>query len=856
MLRATLKSLLSRKLRLTLAVIAVVLGVMFVSGANVLTDSLSDGFRRLFQTVSEDVAVQVLPTEEAAEEIDPPLLTDEDLETLSQVDGVEEVEGDVSGLNVIPYDSEGEPVSTASGVYLGIGLRPDALDSDDGVMRVSEGRLPEADDEIAITEFTAQEAGLGVGDTMTVYVTSIHSASEYRIVGLLEYSGGRDTLGGETMVVFTEAHGQELFYGQTGVFSGAALYSDGSVSDEQLRDRVAEVLPADFRALTGEEYADEQASDIEEGLSFLNWFFLSFAIVALVVGVFLIFNTFNIVVAQRTRELALFRALGASWAQVTGAVLLEAVIVGVVGSALGLLAGVGIAAGLRAAMESFAFELPEGGLIVELSTVIVGFAVGITVTVISAFIPAIKASSVPPIAAMRDVTRMDKPLRALTITGLCVLLPGVGLIGLSLTGVGSLTLWLLLGGVLLSFLGVALLSPALTRPLAGLVGRLLSWGTASRLGNRNALRNPRRTAVTASALMIGVTLVTTVSVLGSSFQATTTALFDEELGADIIISTNATEYTGEQGFDPALIEEVAALPEVDEAIAVHGALAPVDGTSSLVYAVSDLDTALSIFNMSSVDGQIESLGEREALIDQNTAESNDWSVGDTVSVELPRTGEVDYTIVGIYDSNVMFGLILPQEATAGFEGPLALQGFVSLDREVRDDSERVAQVVSQIEDIMREYPLVFVADQSEYAEQVNRIIDIALAILYVLLALAVVIAVLGIVNTLLLSIYERTRELGMLRAIGMSRRQVKRMIRVESVIMSLFGCLLGIIAGLALGAALTGTLIREELLTEFALPGTELLIFVVIALLAGVAAAWWPAFRASRLKILDAIAYE
>lgn len=855
MLRSSLKGLLHRKLRLILAVIAVMLGVGFVAGANVLTDSLSSGFDKLFATVNENVAVQVQPDDDAADgETEPPRLTAADVARLESVDGVAKVHGDVSAEGVVPFSVDtGKAVQTGGPPSLGIGIDPDELEDPASIVRLVDGSAPERDDEAVLTKRTANLAAASVGDTIKVYVPRLREAKEYRVVGVLQYTGDRDSLGGETMVGFTIEEGQRLFYGKEGVYSGASIVAEPEVADTALKRRVAADLPSGFTAKTGQEATDEQASEIKEGLGFINWFFLTFALVALLVGVFLIFNTFNIVVAQRSRELALYRAMGASRGQVTRTVLVEALVIGLVGSGLGLLFGAGLAMAAQGFFGAIGIDLPDGGVVVSVTTVLISLATGIGVTLVSALAPAIRASGVSPVAAMRDVVKPDKPLRWLLLSGLLLAVPGVALIAWALTGIGGATLPVLGLGVVAVFVGVALLSPVLTRPLSGLVGGLLSWGAASKLGRRNALRNPRRTAVTAAALMIGVTLVSAFTVLGASFKATVTELFNDQRGADVIINTTNMQGPpdGRLGFDPDKLNEVRDIDGVEKAAPLHVSLAKVDGSDSYVSA-TDLASAKSMFAMTVESGRVGDLADDEAAVDKRTAKDNGWKVGDAIAVQPAGGGERTYRIVGVYDSELgMNGVLLDSAAAKLFAGDLANQGYVKLS----DDADSDA-VVKQVESILADYPMVTVADRSDMVEQVNSQIDIALNIFRVLLALAVFIAFLGIVNTLLLSIYERTRELGMLRAIGMARKQVKRMIRVESVIIAVFGCALGIGLGLALGVAVGNALIDQGQMTTIALPGVDLIAFVAVAVVAGVAAAWWPAFRASRLNVLEAIAYE
>ncbi|WFE28575.1 ABC transporter permease [Solwaraspora sp. WMMD791] len=848
MLRATLKSLLSRKLRLVLSGVAIILGVLFVSSATVLTDSLSDRFERLFQTVNADVAVQVQAADPASQQAQPPLLTEADLDRLAAVPGVASVTGDASATGVIPFRAADDKAVPSQAPQLGIGLADTG--DDDALLQVAQGRAPAADDEVALTRLTADQAGVTVGDRLRVYVSSTYETSEYEVVGLLEYSGGRATLGGETLVAFTVAHAQQLFYGETGVFGAAQLTADDGIADDELKRLVAAEVPAGFEAVTGAEVADEQASQFTQLLTFVNWFFLGFALIALLVGMFLIFNTFNILVAQRSRELALLRALGASWTQVTSTVLIEALVVGLIASTLGLAAGVGVAAGLQYVAVS-ALSLPAGGLIVSPTAVLASYLVGVLMTVVAALVPAVRASSVPPIAAMRDVVRPDRSLTGLTVTGAVVTAVGAVGLALGLAGVPGVTVIALGGGVLLSMIGVALLSPALTRPIAGTVGRLVSWGTASGLGRRNTLRNPRRTAVTAAALMIGVTLVSTIAVIGASLKATTTDLVENGLGAEIIILTNGQQLpTGREGFDPQRLDEVAALDGVTGTLAYHFVLLTADGRPNQIISATDLSQAGSMFAFEIEQGRLDAADD-EAVVDTNTAQTNGWALGDEVVVDMPRGGERSYEIVGIYRTALTAGLILPQSQVQYFAGPLAYQGFVA----TAPDAD-VARIVTQTEELMADYPLVTVGDRSSFVQQQNQLVDILLSIFYVLLALAVLVAFIGIINTLVLSIYERTRELGLLRAVGMSRRQVRRMVRVESLLMAVFGCLLGVGLGVALGLSASYAMRSQDVLSVVSVPYGQLAGFVVAAALAGVVAAWWPAWRASRLNVLQAIAYE
>lgn len=847
MIKASLRGLLQRKLRLALALIAIVLSVTFLSTAMVLTSTLNARFGTLFSTINQNIAVQVQPEETDNQE--PPLLTEADLDRLADVDGVRVVQGDVSAEGVIPFrSSDGKAVSVQS-VTLGAGVTgEDEL----GLVELADGALPQAAGEVAVSQHTAKLAGVAIGDQLKVFVPRIAEAKEFEVVGTVAYSGGRDSLAGETLVLFEQTEAQQLFYGKTGVFGAAALAADEGVSQDELKRRVSEEVPAGFEAKTGDEVTEEQSSAVSEVFSTLsNFILMPFVVIAAFVGVFLIYNTFNIVVAQRARELALLRALGAGWGQVTLSVLLEAIIVGAVGATIGLGAGIGLGALSESVLSGLmGLDLPSGGIVVTGWAILLSYLVGVLVTVIAAFIPAIKAATVPPIAAMREVARPDKSLKGLSITGSVFALIGTGLVALALTGLGSVTLLVLGAGVLTVFLGAALLSPLLSKPVVRLLGKVVGRGQPGRLGVRNALRNPRRTAVTAAALMIGVMVISLVGVIGASFKATIEQVVSQDMGADIIIQAGGNAEPGKTGFDPGALDEVRALPGVSEAVAWHISGATVNGTPNFV-SVLDLERARSMFALTASEGELRTLAGSELVVDDITAKDSGWTVGEQITIGLPK-GEGTYTVVGLYERTPVWqGIVLGEPAVADLAGPLAFNGFVKL-----KDGADAAATTAAVEEIMSDYPMVTVGDQSDYIAQQNAFFDIALGVVTVLLGVALLIALLGILNTLLLSIVERTRELGLVRAIGLSRGGVMRMVTAESVLIAVFGCLLGMVLGIGLGAMFVKALIDMEFITVLALPWTDLATYLIIAVVAGVVAALWPARRAARLNVLDAIAYE
>lgn len=848
MIKASLRGLLQRKLRLTLAVVAIVLSVGFLAGSIVLGDTLNARFSGLFATLNEDVAVQVTAKDDDAQE--PARLTQAELDRLSNVDGVAGVSGDVSGEGVVPFRTDnGEEVTAQVSVGAGVPPEDDPL----GLVEMRTGEWPDRPDEIAISANTAKLAKADVGTQLKVFIPQLGEAKSYRVTGVAGFSGGRDSLFGETFVFFELAHGQEIFYGKTGVYAGASFSAESGVSEQELKERIERELPAGFRAQTGEEATEEQSDALGDSFGLFTFILIGFAGVAAFVGIFLIYNTFNIIVAQRSRELALLRAMGASWGQVIRSVLLESLIVGGVGSTLGLAAGIGLGAGAEAWLSTtLGLQLPSGGVVISGWAVLWSYVVGVVVTVLAAFIPAVKASTVPPIAAMRETVRPDKSLKGISITGLAFLVPGGGLVAWALTGIGSATTLVLMAGLGLVFLGAALLSPLLAKPVVRVLGAVIGRGQAGKLGVRNALRNPRRTAVTAAALMIGVTLISAAATVASSFKTSIEELIGGNTGVEVMIQapSNAPP-TGEFGFNPQALDQVKQLPGVTDVAAWHITIDSTLAGTPAFLAATDVEVAKRMWGMDTVSGEIRTLGAQEIVIDDNMAEASNWKVGDEISVGIGQTSK-QYEVVGVYEATpAIQGPILGLPAVDDFGGKLAYQGFVSL-----DDNADVAATVTAVENIMKDYPGVTVGDMSSYVEQANAAFDFLVNAITILLGVALLIALLGIINTLLLSIVERTRELGLVRAVGLSRGGVVRMIAVESVLIAVFGCLLGLAVGIGLGAAFVKALIDLDVMSTFTLPWLNLGIYVGVALVFGVIAALWPARRAAKLNVLEAIAYE
>jgi putative ABC transport system permease protein len=848
MLRATFSGMRHRKLRLMLSGLAVVLGVMFVSGALILTDTLSRSFDRMFAGVYENVDVQVhgeplVAVDEFEGEEVPANIPAATVDTVAAIPGVAQVTGEVEADGARLIGADGKVVPSFGPPRMGINWT-----GEDGLVELHAGRGPTAPDEIAIDAALARNAEVSVGDR--VGVLTLEPKQEFTVVGIFGFTEDRDTIGGVQFIAFTDEVAQQLMLGEPDVWSGLDVKAAGGVAPEQLRDDIAATLGDGYQVRTGEQLADEASAELKAGLSFFNYILLGFAGVALFVGIFLILNTFSIMVAQRTRELALTRAVGASRRQIITSVLLEAVVIGLIGSALGLAAGVGVGAVLAALAAGF-ISLPMAGLAVPVSAVVTAFTIGTLITLVAALLPALRAARVPPVAAMQEAATPDRPLTRLSIAGALVAAAGGALLTLGLSGnAAGQELWAVLGGVLVCFVGVALLTPLVARPVVSVLGRLFAWSVPGKLGRLNSGRNPRRTAITAAALMVGVALVTGVGVMLESAKESISGLAEDTMDAELIIS-------GDSGgprpatFDPAVLEDTSQLPGVAAVAGSYLDLASVDGENTYLSATNDLAADRDIFGLTATSGSLDPLGPDQLVLDDRTAEDRGLAVGDQVQVQLSRGETHPYQVVGVYEWMPIYsGFVLPEQATEDFGVPQPMMGFVKL-----TDGASVDQVRTAVAGLLADSPEVSVADQSAFIEEQTSQLDGVFTMIQVLLGLAILIAVLGIINTLALSVLERTRELGLLRAVGLGRAATMRMVTVEAVVISVFGALLGVVVGTGLGSAAVQAL-RDEGIDKLALPWADMGTYLALAAVVGVIAAVLPSIRAARTNVLTAIAYE
>lgn len=849
MLRATLRSLLARKLRLVLSGMAVVLGVMFVSGALVLTDTLGRTFDAVFNDAyaTTDVSVTATPNIEISEfegEQVATALPAELVQRVAAVPGVADAVGVVSADGARVIGADGKVLTSFGPPQLGgnwIG--------EDELVQLREGRGPTADDEIVVNAAVAQAAGLSVGDR--VGVLTREPKQEFSVVGIFGYSGGRDSIGGVQEVLFTDAAAAQYMLGQADAYTNVVVRADDAVTAESLRDDIAAALGTGYQVKTGAELAEEASAGLKQGLTFFNNILLGFAGVALFVGTFLILNTFSIIVAQRTRELALLRALGGSRRQMIGSVMMEAVVIGLIASALGLAAGVGVGALLAYLFGQFGGGLQLAGIGLPTNAVVAAFTVGTLVTVIAATLPALRASRIAPIAALQEAATPDRPLTRITVAGSVITAAGAALLATGLTGnAGGNTLWTILAGVLVAFIGVALLTPMISRPVVGVIGRLFAWSVPGKLGRLNSGRNPRRTAITAAALMVGIALVTGVTVILDSAKQSITRLAQDTIQADLVIS-GAQTGPRMPTFDPAVLDSMAGLDGVTLVAGIYGDLALVDGERQWVTATSDVTALSEIYQARATAGTIDAQPADGLLVDSATAADLGLGVGDRVEVRYSHGEPAQYTLTGIYaESDLFGGFVVPVAAAENFAIAQPTQAYLQLAPEASKD-----RVAGQVEALLADSPEVAVADRTAFIEQQTSQLDTLLTMIQILLALAILIAVLGIVNTLALSVLERTRELGLLRAIGLNRAQTMRMVTVEAVVISVFGALLGVVVGTGLGAAVVRAL-RDQGITKLFLPWGQMALLLGLAALVGVVAAVLPSIRAARLNVLAAIAHE
>ena len=853
MIKLVLAGLLARKLRLVTTALAVTLGVAFIAGTLVLTDTMTNIFDNLSSGVYKGTDAVV----RAKSVFNDPMATGEQrpfidaslVPTLSRVPGVAAAEGTAFGYTRL-IGKDGKPLGNPSGGAPTLGGNWSQVPQLNPFQLVA-GHAPQAPDEVVIDRKSAQDGHLAVGDTTTVLVMG--PPQRVRISGIVAF-GTADSPAGASVVLFTTPVAQRLVTAP-GKFSSISFVANG-VSQQQLVSNLRRVLPAGSEAVTGAAIIKEQQDSFQKGLSFFTDFLLIFAVVALVVGAFVILNTFAITVAQRTRENGLLRALGASRRQVLRSVLLEAVAIGLIASLIGLAAGVALALGLKALLGALGLGLPSGAIVFSARTVTVSLLAGLAVTIVAAVSPARKAAKVPPVAAMQDVTvgSTGYGSKQRVIVGIAILALGVAALFTGLFGHVASAFLVVGAGVLLVFLGVSVLGRTIALPLSRIIGAPLPRlrGVTGRLARENAMRNPKRTAASASALMIGVGLVVFITIFAASAKASVNASIDRTLAGDMVIDSGAGMSGG--GVDPGLAQRLNALPQVAAATGVRNGAALILGKVEQITAV-DPRAGSKIFDVGALQGSIAGLGTNGIAVYKDVATKNHLKLGDAVPVVFRDTGPRQLRVALIYGDSVAapsprYFLGTPAY-DAHFTTRYDSQVFVK-----KAPGVTAAAALAAVQRVSAQYaPGTTVMDQAAYKAERVKPFNRLLALIYVLLALAIVIALLGIGNTLALSIFERTRELGVMRAVGMTRRQLRGTIRWESVIIALQGTVLGLLIGVFFGWALVAAL-KNQGITNFSVPYLTLIIVVILAGLAGVVAAILPSRRAAKLNILRAIVTE
>ncbi|HEX6311933.1 MAG TPA: FtsX-like permease family protein [Acidimicrobiia bacterium] len=852
MWKVTRKGLRAHKLRFALTALAVLLGVAFMSGTMVLTDTIRKTFDDLFADIRDGTDAYVRSSEAIESDFGPTQrgrISADLLPEIEDVDGVEAAEGEIQFYaqfvgkdgDTLGNPEQGPPTFGSNWNEVPE-LNPWGLEPG--------GSAPETADQVVMDKKSADDGGFEVGDRVTVLTQN--PPREYEVAGIVKF-GSADSPAGASVALFETEEAQRIT-DAVGEFGAISVVGDSGVSEQELVGRIRDVISdPQVEVLTGEEITAEDQDEIQDALQFISIPLFVFAGIALLVGAFIIFNTFSIVVAQRTREMALLRAIGASQRQVTTSILLESLVVGVFASLVGLAVGVGLSVLLKAALSSFGFDIPSSGIVVTTTAVVVSLVIGTVMTLVSAVVPAWRGARVPPIAAIRDVA-LQQGTRVIrrSVIGGTVFVVGVTGILLGLFGDVDNGIYAVALGALLVFIGATVLGPVFARRSSQIIGWPVAHlrGVTGNLARENAMRNPQRTSATAAALMIGVAIVGFFTVFASSLKASVNAQVDRAFTADFVISTGG--FGGATGFSPDLAEQVADLPEVGDSTPLRFGQATIDGDDDFVVGL-DPQTAEDLFDLDPRQGEVSELTPDGIAVSTKAAGDNDWEIGSRIPVQFPN-GERTLTVQATYGVGLREGLsdfaVSIDGFALGYPENLDNQIYVTLASGVTPDEGRAA-----LEQVTEPYPQAEVQDSTEFKESFSAMVNQILGLVYVLLFLAVLIALIGIANTLALSVYERTRELGLLRAVGMTRRQLRSSVRWEAVIIAILGTLIGLAIGVFFGWAVIRAL-RDEGFEKFAPSAGQLVTIVIAAGLAGVVAALFPARRAAKLNVLEAITTE
>ena len=840
MFRLSLKMTLARKGRLLLTSLAIILGTSFLAGTSIFSATVNSTFDRLFTDVFRDVDAYVRSTSSVdtgfGEQRAPSPISA--LETILGVEGVSAAVGDMqSYARVIGKD--GKPLGEDQGPPTFGGI---ASSSVAGLWNTETGRLPIGPKEVMLDRTTAEAGKFAIGDT--VRVNALSGTREFSLVGIANY-GDISSPGGATFALFDQPTASEFLL-KPGFVDAFLIQGDGTLSDEALAKAIdAALLPSDkLETLTGAQITEETTSQIKTVLGFFTTFLTAFSFIALGIGCFVIYNVFSITAAQRQRESALLRAIGASRRQVTNSLLVEAVVIGLVGSTLGFIFGIGLSQALSALLNAIGLEIPTTGLTINSSAIFSTVLIGTVITTLSAILPALRSGRVPPLAAIRE-TALDvvTGLTRRVIIGLVFMILGVVALVASINGAEVIFLGL---GVLAVFAGVLVLGPAISKPVAMLLGKPVARlrGITGAMSQQNAARNPKRTARTAAPVLIGVALVTSFTALAASIKSEIRESIGSSFRGDFALSVNSR---GFGGIPTSVTDQIDQLPEVQTATGV-GFIAAKVGDESPFILVFNPKTADGLYNLEMIEGRQSDLGKDEIFIEQDKSIEKNLPVGSSVQVTLIDGRSIQLKVAGTY-KNAYGNYVVSRELFEGVATPL-FDSFVyiSTNTNVSDENARTA-----ISAISADLGVGTLESRTEYIDSQAAQIDQFLALIYGLLFLSVIIAIVGIIITLLLSVFERRHEIGLLRSVGMTRSQVRTMVRWESVITSLFGAVTGVLLGIVTGVVIVVSL-NESGISAFTLPITSTIFILIGSFIIGVIAAVFPAWRATRTEIITAIA--
>ncbi|MET8544504.1 FtsX-like permease family protein [Kitasatospora sp. NPDC004799] len=853
LLRTSLRSFFAHKGRMALSLVAVVLSVAFVSGTLVFSNTATGTFDKLFAATASDVSVQ---PPKPAEDEEPqaarlPTVPVALADRVAAVPGVKKAVGQVMVGNAVLVDpATNKLVGPTTGAPTLLG---NWTDTPRNPVTVTSGHAPRNPGELVLDADTAKKAKLGLGDR--IRVENAGGKHDFTIAGIATFT---TTNPGAALGFLDTPTAQQVLLGEA-AYTSVEAFGDGSRGNDRLKADVLAAVGNGYQAKTAAEQKDENTKQVGGSLTFMKYAMLGFAVVSAIVGAFLIVNTFSMLVAQRTREIGLLRAVGGSRRQVNRSVLVEALILGVLGSTLGVAAGLGVAVGLIKLMNALGMDLRAADLRIGPDVFVAGYALGIVVTLVAAWFPARRASRISPMAALRDhgTPAETRANLARTVLGLLLTAGGGALLVLGAGAEQAATGGRYLGlGVVLTLIGFVVLGPLLASAVVRVLGAVLPavFGPSGKLAQRNAMRNPRRTGATAAALMIGLALVVASSVFSSSAVTSAGAQIDRSVGVDYIVDGGRSEVTAE------MTDIVRRTPGIDHVTVQKGFRAKVqlpDGRQ----ARTELDAVppaffATDFRPTAKAGAVESVARGSLGIGEAFAKDNGLKVGDRVTVDYGR-GRTQVLPVGVvFAKGELFGNgSFVDLDTMARVVPAAEQPPVGVFFAKASAGADVAKTLAALQDGLKEYPQLTVKDQAGYKELVRSQVDTLLYLIYGLVALSITVAVLGVVNTLALSVVERTREIGLLRAIGFSRRQLRRMIRLESVVIAVFGAVLGTGLGLAWGVTVQGVL-RDQGLGTLSVPTTMVAVTLVSSVLIGLFAALVPAFRAGRMNVLAAIATD